>query len=59
LPSWAGVGVPIDIERPDAEVLADVNAVWDQVKHVGVGEKPDEQTQEAIRRLRTGVPVRT
>ena len=58
LPSWAGVGVPIDIERPDEEVLADVNAVWEQVRHVGVGEKPDEQTQEAIRKLRTGVPAR-
>ena len=36
-PSWVPVGVPIDIERPDAEVLADVDRVWDKVKHVPVG----------------------
>ena len=32
LPSWAGVGVPIDIERPDAEVMADVQRVWETVR---------------------------
>jgi catechol-2,3-dioxygenase len=57
LPSWAGVGVPIDIERSDAEVLADVHAVWDRVKHVGVGEKPDAETAAVIRGMRNGVSV--
>lgn len=56
LPSWAGVGVPIDIERPDEEVLADVHHVWDTVRHVKVGEKPDPETQAAIREL-TAAPV--
>ena len=57
LPSWAGVGVPIDIERPDEEVLADVHRVWEKVRHVKVGEKPDEATQAAIRELTTAAPV--
>jgi catechol-2,3-dioxygenase len=51
LPSWAGVGVPIDIERPDEEVLADVHRVWETVRHVKMGEKPDAATQAAIREL--------
>lgn len=51
LPSWAGVGVPIDIDRPDEEVLADVHRVWDKVRHVKMGEKPDADTRAAIREL--------
>jgi catechol 2,3-dioxygenase-like lactoylglutathione lyase family enzyme len=54
LPSWAGVGVPIDIERPDAEVMADVQRVWESVRHVPMGEKPDAETRTRIRELNAG-----
>src|ERR1051326_6802411 len=36
-PSWVPVANPIDIERPDAAVLADVDALWEKVRHVPVG----------------------
>ena len=35
--SWVPVANPIDIERPDEQVLADVDALWEQVRHVPVG----------------------
>jgi catechol-2,3-dioxygenase len=57
LPSWVGIGVPIDIERPDAEVLAEVQAIWDQVRHVPMGEKPDAETAATIRKLNARVGV--
>jgi catechol-2,3-dioxygenase len=49
--SWATVGVPIDIDRPDAEVMADVQAVWEKVRHIPMGEKPDAETMAVIREL--------
>ena len=51
LPSWVNIGVPIDIERPDGEVMVDVRRIWEKVRHVQVGEKPDEATRVAIREL--------
>ena len=57
LPSWVGIGVPIDIERPDAEVVADVQRIWDQVRHVPMGHKPDAATQAVIRELNAGAAV--
>lgn len=53
LPSWVNIGVPIDIERPDDDIVADVRRIWEQVKHVPVGEKPDADTLATIRRLNT------
>ncbi len=60
LPSWVGIGVPIDIERPDEEVIADVHAIWEQVRHVPMGQQPDAETAERIRQLtsRPASPVR-
>jgi catechol 2,3-dioxygenase-like lactoylglutathione lyase family enzyme len=59
LPSWVNIGVPIDIERPDEEIMADVRYIWEQVRHVGVGEKPDAETAAVIRELvANGTPVR-
>lgn len=55
LPSWVGVSAPIDIDRPDDEVLADVHRVWDRVKHVPMGEKPDAETLAAIREVNSGI----
>lgn len=37
--SWVPVSVPIDLERPDAEILADVEQLWHKVRHIGVGER--------------------
>ena len=57
LPSWAMIGVPIDIDRPDDEVMADVQRVWDVCRKVEMGVTPDGELKDAIRRLREGQPV--
>jgi len=49
-PSWVMIGVPIDIDRPDADVMADVDRVWQQTRHVAMGEAPDANTIEVMRR---------
>ena len=36
-PSWVPVANPIDIEQPDETVLAEVDRLWEQVRHVPVG----------------------
>jgi catechol 2,3-dioxygenase-like lactoylglutathione lyase family enzyme len=36
-PCWVPTGVPIDIFRPDEEVMADVDRVWEPLRHVPVG----------------------
>jgi hypothetical protein len=51
------VGVPIDIDRSDDEVMADVKRVWDVCRKVEMGVTPKGELQEAIRRLREGQPV--
>jgi len=51
LPSWVGIGVGIDIDRPDEEVLAEVRSIWEKVRHVPLGEKPDAETQAVIQEL--------
>jgi catechol 2,3-dioxygenase-like lactoylglutathione lyase family enzyme len=49
--SWVPVATPIDIERPDAAVLADVDALWNRVRHVPVGGRMAEEpaTLEAVK----------
>jgi catechol-2,3-dioxygenase len=54
LPSWAQVAIPIDIERPETEVLQEVREGWEKVRHLHVGERPDVETAELIRNI--GVP---
>jgi catechol-2,3-dioxygenase len=49
-PSWVMIGVPIDIDRPNAEVLADIDRVWEQTRHVEMGSAPDAETTELMRR---------
>lgn len=51
LPSWANIGVQIDIDRPDEEVMADVRAVWEKVRHIPMGQQPDAETGAVIREL--------
>jgi catechol 2,3-dioxygenase-like lactoylglutathione lyase family enzyme len=57
LPSWAMISVPINIDRPDDEVMADVRHVWDVCKHVEMGVSPEGELKEAIRKLSGGQPV--
>src|SRR5919106_177969 len=57
LPSWAMIGVPINIDRPDDEVMADVRHVWEVCKHVEMGVTPEGELKEAIRKLSAGQPV--
>jgi catechol 2,3-dioxygenase len=49
-PSWIMIGVPIDIDRSDAEIMADIDRVWEQTRHVSVGMPPDEAAQQAMQR---------
>jgi catechol-2,3-dioxygenase len=49
-PSWVMVGIPIDIDRPEAEVLADIDRVWEQTRHVAMGTVPDTAAIEAMER---------
>ena len=57
LPSWAMIGVPINIDRPDDEVMADVRHVWEVCRNVEMGVTPEGALKEAIRKLRDGQPV--
>lgn len=59
LPSWAMISVPINIDRPDDAVMADVRRVWDISKQVQMGVTPQGELKEALRRLRDGEPVAT
>ena len=51
VPSWVPIGVQIDIDRPDAEVVADVHRLWEQIRHVQVGEMADAETDQVIQAL--------
>jgi catechol 2,3-dioxygenase-like lactoylglutathione lyase family enzyme len=42
--SWVPVANPIDIEQPDDVVRAEVDRLWDQVRHVPVGGRMTEET---------------
>lgn len=57
LPSWAIVSVPIDIDRPDEEVMADVRRVWEVCKRVEMGVTPAGELKDAIRKLREERPA--
>ena len=48
-PSWVMVAMPIDIQRPLEEVLADVDALHDKTRHVAMGEVPDAVAVAAMR----------
>ena len=43
-PSWVPVANPIDIEQSDEAVLAEVDKLWHQVRHVPVGGTMSEET---------------
>jgi catechol-2,3-dioxygenase len=48
-PSWVMVGVPIDIQRTQDEVLADVDRVYEKTRHVQMGSVPDAATVAVMR----------
>ncbi len=50
LPSWVMISVPIDIDRPDSEVLADIDRIWQHTRHVPMGGVPDAETVDLMRR---------
>ena len=49
--SWAQIGIPIDIDQPDEEVLAEVRRSWETVQNVEMGTAPSPETRDAIREL--------
>jgi catechol-2,3-dioxygenase len=48
LPSWAMIGVEIDIDRPDEEVMADIRRVWEISRNVEMGVAPEGELKQAI-----------
>ena len=59
LTSWAQIGIPIDIDQSDEQVMSEVNRAWDTVKHVAIGTVPSPETFEAIRDLNQAVTSAT
>jgi hypothetical protein len=51
LTSWAQIGIPIDIDRPEDQVLEEVRAGWERVRHIRMGEKPDTVTATMLQDL--------
>ena len=49
--SWAQVGIPIDIDRTDEQVMADVLRSFEAVKDVEMGQPAGAATVDAIREL--------
>ena len=43
-PCWVPTANPIDIERPDDAVMADVDRVWQELRDVPVGGRMPEET---------------
>jgi catechol-2,3-dioxygenase len=43
-PCWVPTANPIDIEQPDAAVLAEVDRVWNELREVPVGGRMREET---------------
>ncbi len=49
--SWAQVGIPIDIDQTDEEVMSDILRSFEAVKDVEMGKPANSETVEAIREL--------
>jgi catechol-2,3-dioxygenase len=43
-PCWVPTANPIDIHQADAAVLAEVDRIWEQLRHVPVGGRLSEET---------------
>jgi len=53
LESWAMIAVPIDIDRPDEEVMADVRRVWAVSRNVEMGVSPEGELKAALAKVRS------
>jgi catechol 2,3-dioxygenase-like lactoylglutathione lyase family enzyme len=51
LTSWAQIGIPIDIDQSDEEVMAEVRRSWETAQNVEMGKAPSPETLDAIREL--------
>ncbi|MNC86565.1 hypothetical protein D3C83_22370 [compost metagenome] len=49
--------MPIDIDRSDEEVMAEVRRVWEVCRNVEMGVAPEGELKEAIRRISGGQPA--
>ncbi len=49
--SWAQIGVPIDIDQSDEQVMEDVRKSYEVAQHVEMGQAPTRETAAAIREL--------
>jgi catechol-2,3-dioxygenase len=57
-PSWIMIGVPIDIDRPEDEILAQIDRVWEQTRHVAMGTPPAAAAVAAMQQAyRDAAPV--
>ena len=54
LPSWVILAIPIDLDRSDEDLMADIQLAWEQVGHVQPGEAVDAATSAAISKLMAG-----
>jgi catechol-2,3-dioxygenase len=44
-PCWVPTATPIDVEQPDGAVLAEVDRVWTDLRHVPVGGRMAEESE--------------
>ena len=51
LTSWAQIGIPINIDQSDEEVMAEVRRSWETAKNVEMGKVASPETLDAIREL--------
>src|ERR671918_113508 len=51
LTSWAQIGIPIDIDQSDEEIMAEMRRSWEAVQNVEMGKAPSQETLDAIREL--------
>jgi len=57
-PSWIMIGVPVDIDRAEDEILAQIDHVWEQTRHVAMGTPPDAAAVAAMQQAyRDAAPV--
>ena len=49
--SWAQIGVPVDIDQSDEQVMEDVRRSFEVARHVEMGQVPTPETAAAIREL--------
>ena len=42
-PSWVPVSIPVDLEKSDEEILAEVDKLWARVRDVKLGERMAEE----------------